>query len=64
MILMRSPCARTLSRARIQKSIRFLPQLIAQYEEHVRKEESAGRRPPTLQDTMNDAMGLWLRRTE
>jgi hypothetical protein len=55
--------ARTLSRARIQKSIRFLPQLIAQFEEHARKEEAAGRRPPSVQDAMNEALGLWLRRT-
>ena len=54
--------ARTFSRARIQKSIRFLPQLIAQFEEHVRKEEAEGRRPPSVQNAMNEALELWLRR--
>lgn len=52
--------ARTLARARIQKSIRFLPNLIAQFEEHCRAEEMEGRKPISIQDALNEALDMWL----
>lgn len=50
-----------MAQARIQKSVRFLPQLIAQFEDHCRQEFQAGRKPPTLQDALNDALRNWLK---
>jgi len=50
----------TLAQARIQKSVRFLPQLIARFEVHCRDEIQSGRKPPTIQDALNDALRGWL----
>lgn len=52
-----------MAQARIQKSVRFLPQLIAQFEDHCLKELQVGRKPPTLQDALNDALRNWLDRS-
>ncbi|MFK7819476.1 MAG: hypothetical protein AB8G99_12210 [Planctomycetaceae bacterium] len=56
--------SQTIAQARIQKSIRFLPTLIARFEDFVHRERQAGRKPPTLQDAQNEAMDMWLRRQE
>lgn len=52
--------ARTLARARIQKSVRFLPNLIAEFEEYSRIEEMAGRKPISIQDALNEALKMWI----
>lgn len=49
-----------MAQARIQKSVRFLPQLIARFEDHCLKELQAGRKPPTLQHALNAAFRDWL----
>ena len=49
-----------MAQARIQKSVRFLPQLIAQFEDHCQQEFQAGRKPPSLQDALNEALRHWL----
>jgi hypothetical protein len=50
----------TLAQARIQKSVRFLPQIIARFEEHCRNETQAGRKSPSIQDALNEALSQWL----
>lgn len=50
----------TLAQARIQKSVRFLPQVIARFEEHCRTEIQAGRKGPSIQDALNEALSHWL----
>jgi len=50
----------TLAQARIQKSVRFLPQIIARFEEHCRNETQAGRKSPSIQDALNEALADWL----
>lgn len=52
--------AQTLAQARIQKSVRFLPQIIARFEEHCRSETQAGRKGPSIQDALNEALSHWL----
>jgi hypothetical protein len=47
------------SKARVQKSIRFRPAIVAELEEHLRSLEFAGNQR-SLQDVMNDALELWL----
>ena len=50
----------TLAQARIQKSVRFLPQIIARFEEHCRNETQSGRKAPSIQDALNEALSQWL----
>lgn len=52
--------AQTLARARIQKSVRFLPKLIAGFEEYCQHETLAGRKPISIQDALNEALDNWL----
>lgn len=47
-------------KARVQKSIRFLPQLIVAVDEHLRGQPPGEEQ--TLQQIMNEALADWLRR--
>lgn len=50
---------RAHSKARVQKSVRFRPALIAELDEHLRSLEIAGQER-SIQDVMNEALELWL----
>jgi len=47
------------SKARVQKSIRFRPALVAQLEEHLHSLALTGNER-SIQDVMNEALDLWL----
>ena len=51
---------RTMAKARVQKSIRFRPDLIARLEKFRRNEEEEGRTPVSIQDAQNEALAMWL----
>ena len=51
---------RTLSKARIQKSIRFRPELIARLDTYCRKLEAEGQEAISNQRAQNEALEMWL----
>ena len=46
-------------KARVQKTVRFRPELIARFEEHLRSREQSGA-GLSFQDAMNEALEAWL----
>lgn len=58
----REDLLRTLARATVQKTVRFQPQLIAEFDALVRTEVAAGRKPKSFQEVQNEALKLWLKR--
>ena len=51
---------RTMAKARIQKSIRFRPDLIAKLEKYRRLQEEEGKSQISIQDAQNEALAMWL----
>ena len=54
--------ARTYAKATVQKTVRFQPKLIADWEAHVRTLEDAGQTSKPFQQMQNEALELWLRK--
>jgi hypothetical protein len=54
---------RMLSKATVQKTVRFQPRLIAQMEAWVKRQEAGGENPPSFQQIQNEALKLWLEKT-
>ena len=52
--------SRTFAKARIQKSIRFRPELIDQLEQLIVQLELSGNDVPSIQSVMNEALAMWL----
>lgn len=50
----------TLSKATIQKTVRFNPQLIAKWEQRTQIERENGKTPKSFQQVQNEALELWL----
>ena len=55
---------RILSKARIQKSIRFRPELIARLDEYFYQRELKGEEEVSIQYVQNEALKLWLEKHE
>lgn len=55
---------RLLSKATVQKTVRFQPRLIAQMEAIIRNQEARGEAPMSFQQIQNDALKLWLAKFE
>ena len=51
-----------LSKATVQKTVRFHPKLIAQLDAYTRAEEARGERAKSFQQIQNEALELWLQR--
>lgn len=51
---------RLLSKATVQKTVRFQPKLIAQLETWIKRQEAGGDNPPSFQQIQNEALKLWL----
>jgi hypothetical protein len=52
----------TLSRATIQKTVRFQPELVAELESLNHHKSQQGERPLSFQEVQNEALRMWLRR--
>ncbi len=51
---------RLLSKATVQKTVRFQPRLIAQLETRIKRQEAGGDNPPSFQQIQNEALKFWL----
>ncbi|MEZ6103774.1 MAG: hypothetical protein R3E01_32920 [Pirellulaceae bacterium] len=49
-----------MAKASVQKTIRFRPALIAEWESYVHNQRLTGAKPMTFQDVQNEALELWL----
>ena len=51
----------TYAKATVQKTVRFQPKLIAEFEELTRTQQLSGEKPKSFQDAQNEALALWLK---
>jgi hypothetical protein len=51
---------RMLAKATVQKTVRFQPRLVAEWEAYVRRQEASGHATKPFQQVQNEALELWL----